>query len=416
MNISENSGVGYYRQFIMAQELQRQGHNVLINDFTYGESRIFCKNFGYKCEHITWGYDAIPMVDDFEKHLQEVHNVQLPRSQVESSITGMVEPLPEILNQIGHWADIIHFGRRDVPEYLSQWGGMRDFFNVPIVLDTDDNVNATRPFNPGYRGYHPGAPSLHWNKVTAQTVDAITVSTENLRQVHLRDNKNIYVLPNSLEIDRWLNTKRPEHEEIRIGCLLSSSHHEDAKILEKVIPVIMEKYPKVHFYYTNMYSYIFDNPTYADRIHKVPWIALKNWPESVVKLGLDIGLAPLVDNLFNRAKSNLRYLEYSAAGMAPVVSPTEPYKCVKHNKTGLIATTTQDWIDHISTLIEDKKKRESIAQAAQKYVKTTYSANKNAIIWIEAYKRIIKDFRKSKGPPKFFKRDYLFHGTSAITQ
>lgn len=407
--------MGYYRQFLAAQALRELGHNVLINDFTYGESRLFCKQFGYNCDHVTWGYEAELMVDEFEKHLQAVHGVQLPRPQVIESITGMVEPSTEMLNKIGHWADIIHFGRRDVPEYLSQWGGLRDFFNIPIVMDTDDNVFATRPFNPGYRGYHPGSQAFYWNRKTAQEVDAVTVSTENLKQVHLRDNKQIFVLPNSLELDRWNAAKRPEHEEIRIGCLLSSSHHEDAKLLKDVIPAILEKYPNVHFYYTNMYSYLFDNPKFAERIHKVPWIALKNWPESVVEQGYDIGLAPLVDNLFNRAKSNLRFLEYSAAGMAPIVSPVEPYKCVKNGITGLVATTKQDWIDSISLLIEDKVKREKIAKNAKKYVNQHFDIKKNAIIWVKAYKQIIKNFRKSKGPPKFPQRDYLFHGTSSLS-
>lgn len=404
INISENSGVGYYRQYLPALALRELGHDVLINDFTWGENRIFCRHFHPECKHITWGYDTIPMVEDFCKHLQEEH-AQEPdealKVQIANSITGMVEPAVEMLNKIGHWADIIHFGRRDVPEYLSQWGGLREFFNVPIVVDTDDNVHATRPFNPGYRGYHPGSQAFYWNKKTASEVNAITVSTENLRQVHLRDNPNIYVLPNSLDFDRWAKAKRPEHDEIRIGCLLSSSHHEDAQILKNVIPAILKKYPNVHFYYTSMYSYLFDIPEFKSQVHQVGWIQLKEWPEKVVELGLDIGLAPLVDNLFNRAKSNLRYLEYSAAKMAPIVSPMEPYKAVEHGKTGLVAKSTQDWIDCISLLVDDKAKRKAISEGAYNYVKTNFDIKNNVKQWVMVYNKIIKDFKKSHGKRKF---------------
>jgi glycosyltransferase involved in cell wall biosynthesis len=403
MNVAENSGVGYYRIFLPALALIEAGHKVLINDFTWGENRIFCKDFG-KCDFISRGYDNVAMVNEFSKHLEEAHEkivTPAERNQIEQSIIAMVDPDIETLSKIGRWADIIVFGRKDTPDYLSTWGGLREFFNIPIVLDTDDNINAVRPFNPGYRGYHPGSEALIWNKRTVQQVDAVTVSTENLKNVNLKDNKHIYVLPNSLEMERWEKIVRPEHDEVRIGCLLSSAHHEDAKLLEKVIPAILEKYSQAHFYYTGMFDYIFASTRekFPDQMHIVPWIPLKDWPEQVVGLGLDIGLAPLVDNFFNRAKSNLRYLEYSASKMATVASPVEPYKIITDGK-GLLASTTEEWIDHISSLIEDKKKRTTIATNAFKFVKKNFDSKKNAKLFIKAYTDIIKNYQKFKGKPK----------------
>lgn len=417
-NISENSGVGYYRQYLPAVALKESGlANVLINDFTWGEARIFCKTRHPGCEHVTSGYDTPPMVEAYCQHLKEVHNTQITdalKIEVANQVVGLVEPAVEMLTKIGHWADIIVFGRRDVPEYLSQWGGLRDWFNIPIVMDTDDNVNATRPFNPGYRGYHPGSEALHWNAKTASEVDAITVSTANLKEFHLRHNKNIHILPNSLEFDRWEKAPKPDHPgEIRLGLLLSSSHHEDAKLLLNVIPAILNKYPNVHLYYSGMFSYVFDKIKQQDRLHPLPWINLRNWPEEVCNLGIDIGLAPLVDNLFNRAKSNLRYLEYSAAGMAPIVSPVEAYNCVKHNKNGLVARTTEDWINCISELVEDEKKRNLIAKNAHNYVKVKFNSKKNAKLYVKAYKQIIKDFKKKHGNRKQRQESALF-STSSI--
>jgi glycosyltransferase involved in cell wall biosynthesis len=407
--------VGYYRQFLIAQELQKQGlAEVLINDFTYGENRLFCRTFHPECQFIVNGYENKPMVESFLKHLEEAHNEKVDPAKIESSIVGMVEPAPEMLSKIGHWADIIVFGRRDIPEYLSQWVGMREFFNVPIVMDTDDNVFATRPFNPGYRGYHPGAESLLWNRKTAASVDAVTTSTENLKQVHLRDNPNIYVIPNSLELDRWAAAVKPEHPEIRIGCLMSSSHHEDALLLKKVIPEILKKYPNVHFYYTAMYNYVFENEELKGQLHPLPWIALKNWPESVVEQGFDIGLAPLVDNMFNRAKSNLRYLEYSAARMATVCSPALPYKCVEHGKTGLVASNFEEWVQNISLLIEDQNLRNSISKAAFRYVSDNFDIKKNAKKTLKVYNDIIRGFEKKNGEPRYSHIPYHFQTSSLV--
>lgn len=405
INVSENSGVGLYRQYLPALALRERGlANVIINDFTWGENRLFCNNHGYDCDFVVHGFDAVLMADEYVKHLKEVHKQEPSnelRNQFERSVVNMVEPSVETLAKIGAWADIIVVGRRDVPEYLSTWAGIRDFFNIPFVVDTDDNVGATRPFNPGYRGYHPGSEALLWNKKTMQTADAITVSTENLKNVHAKDNKNIYVLPNCVDIREW-NHPKPKHEEIRIGCLLSSSHHEDALLLVDPLIAVLTKYPNAHFYYTNIFDYIFSplKLKFPDQLHPIPWINLKTWPKQILEYSFDIGLAPLVDNFFNRAKSQLRYMEYSAAKMATVASPVEPYKIITPGKNGFLASNKDEWIKYISLLIEDSKTREKIQNNAYRFIAQEYDITKNAGKWLRAYNEIIKDFRRHKGKKK----------------
>ncbi len=405
-NISENSGVGYYRQYLQAVALKEQGlANVLINDFTWGEVRMFCQM--PDCKVIINNYDAGLAVTDYVKHLKEIHNKVATEEETisyRSSLINMVQPTPETLNKIGHWADLLVVGREDSSNYLSQWKGISQFFNIPLVWDTDDNVHATRPFNPGYRGYYPGAESLMWNKKMAQEVDAITVSTENLKGVHSKDNPNIYVIPNSVEFIRWKNCPKPKFKEIRIGMLVSASHHEDSKLLEKVIPVILKKYPQVHFYFSNLFNYVFleSCKDVQSQMNPIPWSPLKTWPDYVCNLGLEIGLAPLVDNMFNRAKSNLRYLEYSAAEIATIASPIEPYReTIKDGKTGLFAYDTQDWISKISMLVEDEKYRKKFASSANKFVEKNFDIDKNVGKFLQYYIQIVKDFKKNRGKRKF---------------
>lgn len=418
-NIAENSGVGLYRQFLLAQTLKEKGlANVLINDFTWGQSRIFCSSFYPDCKFVVSGYDNQKMVAEMIEHLKTVHQRELtPEEQqgLYQKVYNMIEPSVEMLSKIGIWADIIVFGRRDTADYLSTWGGLRQFYNIPIVLDTDDNVHATRPFNPGYRGYYPGAESLHWNRRTAREVNALTVSTENLKHVHDKDNSSIFVIPNNLEFKRWAKAKKPAHEEIRMGLLVSSAHHEDVKLLEKALPILLKKYPNLHFYYTEIFNYLFTSfsEEFKAQMHPIGWIDLKTWPESVVGMGFDIGLAPLVDNFFNRAKSNLRFLEYSAAKMATVASPVEPYKCIQHKKTGFLARNTQDWVDYVSILVEKKKLRETMQQRAFDWVAENFDIEKNAKLYLNIYKQIINNYKTAFGKPKFPRTESF--GVSAIT-
>lgn len=427
-NIAENTGVGYYRQYLQAISLREAGlANVLINDFTWGESRMFCEKTYSDCKYVSFGSMPDLTVADYCKHLKEVHGKEATEEEkmaYTKSLIDMVEPTIETLNKIGHWADILVIGRRDTSEYLSQWKGISQFFNIPVVWDTDDNVYATRPFNPGYRGYYPGSEAHIWNRKTAQEVDAITVSTENLKNVHSKDNPNIYVIPNAVEYERWQKVERILHpNEVRLALLLSSSHHEDAKLLEKAIPVILKKYPQAHLYFTNIFGYIFKDVAKNNQkqLHPLNWVSLKTWPEQIAASNFDIGLAPLVDNMFNRAKSNLRYIEYSAAKIASIVSPIEPYKkTVTHGKTGLFANNPQEWINYISTLIEDAPYRKKLASNASQLVKRKFDCYANAKNYLKIYEKIVKDFRRDKGKRKFkfqndvFSRPQQYQSTSAL--
>lgn len=417
IHVSENSGVGLYRQYLPAWYLREEGHaNVLINDFMFGKARLLCSSTGEKCDYVSYGYQSEEIIADMVLHKKEKHKVEVLdefRKMWEGQIFHLADPTHEMLHRLGNWADIIVMARRDTGGYVAQFGGMAEYFNIPLVMDTDDNVRAVRPFNPGYRGYAPGGEASQWHEKAVSVVNAITVSTEHLKKVHEKDNKNLYVLPNSLEFDRWAKAPRIPHEEVRIGILASASHYEDIAPLKDVIDRILTEYPQAHFYCSTNYLQggidVFGSlrEKHKDRIHGIPWIQLPEWPEKSVELSLDIALAPLADNFFNRGKSNLRFIEYGAARSAPIVSPVEPYTCVKDGTTGLFAREREDWYEKIKYLIENGDKRQTIAENAFKYVGENFDIRKNCVLWLRAYEDIIRKFRKEHGKRKFPKRDIL---------
>lgn len=356
----ENNGVGEYRVYKPARFIKELGlAEVRTNDFRWGQEDDKIKN-----------------------------------------------PTMEELTDIGHWADIIVFQRQDLAQTIATFCGMGELFNVPVVLDTDDNIESVRPYNPGYRGYHPKSEALTWGKLVPKKVYAITVTTQNLKELHAKDCENVFILPNSLDIKRRTSFPRKAHPgKIHMGWLGSAAHYENLKIIEKPVIEILKKHKNVIFHCMSMYG----NSLWGDvppeikkRIKKIPWSPLKEWPKTLRGLSLDIGLAPGADNLFNRAKSNLRYLEYTAAGATTIASPVLAYSCIEHGKTGFHATESWEWVEMMDKLIGDEKLRQKLQANAFKDLSKNYDIRKNAKKWVETYQQIVDKYRKERGSKQFY--------------
>jgi glycosyltransferase involved in cell wall biosynthesis len=79
----------------------------------------------------------------------------------------------------------------------------------------------------------------------------------------------------------------------------------------------------------------------------------------------DLALAPLVDTAFNRCKSDLKYVEYSALGLPGVYADLEPYSGVRDGETGLRAAAgaTGAWAAAVERLAEDPGLADRLADA-----------------------------------------------------
>jgi len=356
-------GVGYYRQWLPLNTAKKKGE------------------LDFRCNKFTWG------------------------ERSDESDNPMPEPSVEELSKDAKWADLLYFSRNDVPQYIAQAGGLGDFHTKPIVLDIDDNVQATRPYNPGYRSFHPNSPNMAWNIKSLGVFDAITVSTENLKEYYSQytDADKIYVCPNSLDWerrDKSLAKKytselyKKDKDEIRIGWSGSAAHWENLKHIEKPIADILKKYPKATFYYTGLFGDLFQDPEIKDRVKTVSWAGLKDWSDRNVEMNLDIAVAPLADNMFNRAKSNLRILEFGSAGYPVIATPVEPYRTFEDGVEIMHATEKDEWFEALDELVGSKERREYFGNNLSKKVRKDYDIDKNYKIWTDAMKDIQKKYAK----------------------
>lgn len=82
----------------------------------------------------------------------------------------------------------------------------------------------------------------------------------------------------------------------------------------------------------------------------------------------DISILPLADTTFNRAKSDLKFIEAAAQGVAVLASPVVYGHTLQHRKTGLIFVDPKTFSEGLSALITDPNLRYGLVVAAYSYV------------------------------------------------
>jgi len=106
--------------------------------------------------------------------------------------------------------------------------------------------------------------------------------------------------------------------------------------------------------------------------------------------------------MFNRSKSNLRWMEYSALKIPVICSPVLAYQNVIHNKTGMLATEKDEWYNAIKALIDDKNLRRTLAENAYNEVREKYNLEINAPKVLPFYEDVVKKYHSLLGKKKRF--------------
>jgi hypothetical protein len=106
--------------------------------------------------------------------------------------------------------------------------------------------------------------------------------------------------------------------------------------------------------------------------------------------GLDIGLAPLMDHGFNRSRSDVKFLEYAAHGVVPVVQALVPYlDTVRQEETGFLFSTPAQLIQTLTRLAADPPLRHRVAGAAYRYVAACRREDEHAAARLSFYREAL---------------------------
>lgn len=234
--------------------------------------------------------------------------------------------------------------------------------------------------------------------------DLITTTTEFLADEYRRLNKNVAVLPNCIDPFYFDEPLRNETDIVRIGITGSLGMSHDLDLLDPIIKHY-EHDPRVKIVFFSLPANKESNPisrkayeheyNFLDSVD-VEWHPLVDadlYYDKINSLKLDIMIIPRADNNFNRAKSNLKFLESSMFEIPCICQAfpdgKSPYQANPKDRDYLIlATDTADWIEKIEDLIVHKEKRRELGRKAKAYVIENYNINDKAQLWEKAYDSI----------------------------
>lgn len=237
-------------------------------------------------------------------------------------------------------------------------------------------------------------------------VDLLTVSTPFLANVYDSYNQNIKVIRNYVDWDIWKDVQ-PQYEverpggRVRIGYLAVFKYRSaDLKILEKVMPKFMKAHPEVDFVANSEETHNFLRIPSDRRITvgEYDFQPIENGklsgdlPVGRMTAVCDIGLVPMAMNDLNQSKSHLKGMEYNAAGIPFIASPTESYHdyWLKLGYVGLRAATESDWYEQLEWLLADERLRRDMGRNGRMLAKR-HSIQNNWREWENAYGELLGD-------------------------
>ncbi|MHB8109979.1 MAG: glycosyltransferase family 4 protein [Syntrophorhabdaceae bacterium] len=250
-----------------------------------------------------------------------------------------------------------------------------------IIYDFDDSVM--------YRNSKAKCPHSRTRmKRFADMVSAsdyVIAGNRFLMEKTLPFSKKVDVLPTALDANRYIPKDYGTHKEsVTLGWI---GDHGSIHYMEKMKPIFEKlgrRYPKSEL------SIVCD--TFIDC--REMSIIKKAWSQETEIADLrdmDIGLMPLMNDLWSEGKCGLKILQYFGVAVPAVCTPVGVNKdVVKDGITGFYANSPDEWVEKLSILIENPGLRRQMGERGREIVMNGYTIQACAPRLIEIIENTVK--------------------------
>jgi glycosyltransferase involved in cell wall biosynthesis len=283
--------------------------------------------------------------------------------------------------------------QRDFPRYFEAYQEVtaqaREQGKI-LVYEIDDLLTELPETHPDYDYYRKSRA----NVLTAVCeADAVVCSTSGIGEYLHRFNSNVRIYPNYLDDQLWSpgttseKRDRKSNHAVVLGYLGSHSHMQDLESIVPALERLLDRFGDgliIRLWGIRVPPALSGYPNV-----EVDIPGLVNYAEFVAyfrQQECDVFIAPLADNQFNRCKSAIKSLEYSALGVPGVYSNLPTYSSViKHGENGYLASSLEEWELFLSELIETPELRTSLGDAAAATVQADWLLSDHIDQWTNIY-------------------------------
>ncbi|MDZ4779406.1 MAG: glycosyltransferase [Planctomycetia bacterium] len=257
-----------------------------------------------------------------------------------------------------------------------------------LVVELDDDLWAMPSQHPERRRYRRLLPALDY---LLKSADAVSVPTEELARSLESRTSRVEIIPNAVDEQLWFTPGRDHrdvgsHSPLRMLLMGTRTHAEDLEIVAPAARRLLREFgDRVRFEVIGCVALGHRSDWF--RKLRIPsarceYPAFVRWLRRRARW--QIGLAPLRDCPFNAAKSAIKFLDYSALGLAGVYSDAPAYSgTVRQLETGILTGDSADsWFDAIRTLVLNEELRRALSKAAAEDVRRKHALANTTGRWL----------------------------------
>jgi hypothetical protein len=266
---------------------------------------------------------------------------------------------------------------------------------IAIVWDNDDDMRAI-PRNNAYHREYGGLSGARIEGAIKRVLSVaqlvMTPSAVLAEKFAGLGARRVEVVENYVR-DESAQRRRPDDgSTVTIGWLAGQEHHLDVERLPiaDALRRLLSAHERVRVVSIGVGMGLGDA-----RYRHVPRLPFAQLDDELVNF--DVGLAPIADIPFNRARSNIKLKEYAVLGATWLASPVGPYVAMGEREGGRLVPD-DGWHEALERIVVKDRERRKLAKRAAKWGRAqTQSAN--AGIWERLLTEAVERAASQRGAP-----------------
>lgn len=234
--------------------------------------------------------------------------------------------------------------------------------NLPVVVDLSADFPNLPDNHPDKKALGLDNPVLMENYQTAlQKASLITVPGSQLAEELIFALDKVHIIPEGWnQYDLLWSRASQNHPFFNLGLNIIPGQLEDVLSIKRAVTRVVREYPHTRLVMMgdmDVYQ-MFDNLPDARKLF-LPPVEAEDYPFLLSQM--DLLMAPLRDDEFNRTRSDRRLMEAGVRRIPWVASAMPSYQ--EWGSGGLIASNLDEWYTHLQTFIQDRDLRQKYGQA-----------------------------------------------------